>query len=68
MAGYLLHGEVEIGGDFIERNSLVVFKPIFRTGDGARFFFALRLVIDRHIADRHSFGIDQHFEQANHSM
>jgi hypothetical protein len=55
----LYHGESQIGGDFFERDSLVVSEPLFGSGDGVRFLFALRLFVDGSIADwRHVIGQD----------
>jgi hypothetical protein len=64
----LRHREAQIGGHFFERAPLVALEPLFGSGNGARFLFALRLVVDRGVADRGGFGVGQHFEQTDHGF
>lgn len=64
----LFHGEAQIGNHFFERNALVASEPLFGGGDGACFFFTLRLVVDGRMADRDIFGVGQNFEQTDHGV
>jgi len=60
--------EAQIGNHFFERNALVISEPLFGGGDGARFFFTLRLVVDGRMADRDVFGVGQNFEQMDYGF